>query len=104
MFNFLDLVGPIEINFSVKIGKYNGLRCQLKKKGNFFSKISDVQIDYQTNWIDKHLNFFIFNFKNDDNYKKIFKLIEKILLKYGRLIELNLELIKIYLIRLRIKK
>lgn len=91
--------------FLSKDRKIQWLTVPIKKKGNFFSKISDVQIDYQTNWIDKHLNFFYFNFKNDDNYKKIFKLIEKIYLKkYGRLIELNLELIKNILLELRIKK
>ena len=49
--------------FLSKDRKIQWLTVPIKKKGNFFSKISDVQIDYQTNWIDKHLNFFILTLK-----------------------------------------
>ena len=91
--------------FLIKDNKIQWLTIPIKKKGNYFSKISDIEINYQTSWMEDHLNFFYFNFKNDHNYKKIIKIIENIYQKkYERLFELNIELIKNILLELKIKK
>ena len=91
--------------FLIKDNKIQCLTIPIKKKGNYFSKISDIEINYQTSWMEDHLNFFYFNFKNDHNYKKIIKIIENIYQKkYERLFELNIELIKNILLELKIKK
>tara|TARA_B100000941_G_C28488680_1_gene546531 strand:- start:133 stop:789 length:657 start_codon:yes stop_codon:yes gene_type:complete len=91
--------------FSSIENKLHWLTVPLKKKGNYFSKISEIEINYQNDWRDKHLTFLNYNFKNEYNFKKIISLIENIYSKkYEKLIELNVSLIKKILFELNIER
>ena len=79
------------------------LTVPVKSKGLYNQKINEVLIDYQNNWIYKHLKSIEKAYQKSVNFKSLYSEIEEIYnLKYERLIDLNIELLKLFSMKLNI--
>lgn len=71
------------------------LTVPVKKSGRFAQLIKDVEIDYQNDWIDRHLNCIRESYSKASNYRFIYPKIKDI---YGRrfkmLLDLNMSLLR----------
>ena len=79
------------------------LTVPVKSKGLYSQKINEVLIDYGNNWIYKHLKSIEKAYQKCLNFESIYFEIEKIYnLKFEKLIDLNVELLKLFSQKLKI--
>ena len=87
-----------------KIRVFNGemwLTVPVKTKSNTLLK--DVKIDYTSNWIKKHIKSIELNYSNSKFFNNYWSELESIFKrKYDNLMELNIEMIKFFLEKLKI--
>lgn len=73
-------------------------------KGKYNQNISDVRIDYSTNFKNKHLTKIFYNYKNYKYFDEVYAIIEKIYKKdHDYLINLNIDLLKAICLFLKIE-
>lgn len=67
--------------------------------------VMDMKIDNLQNWKEKHLKSLFFNYKKARNFNKIYPILEKIYKKnWENLVDFNLEIIKLILKEMGIKR